>query len=358
MSRKLRICLGGIDGDAPAGIERLLREVRAYDCEPADESGADLALIDTDGELGPHLLTAHRLLFPDRPIIRLAQDEGPPGANNLAVWLAKPARAASLEAALARALANAPAHLAREPEATWATEANLPALFVGGQPDLEDAQAVESPRVCYAPDRFLQGLLDDAIGLARRTRQPTTLIHLGRPLLHVREDGRAYRTALGPAGLRALALFPLARQDFRIVEASNPATSAWQPIVPLRWELALLAARGRIPAGVPLDAPVRLHYWPNLTRLGLPPDAIRVAGLWSGRPTALLATARLLGIPQRHVFAFFSACHAIGAASCDPLPAARPAVAETAAPRRRGQFNRLLGRLLGRRDVAPGDTGQ
>ncbi len=71
-------------------------------------------------------------------------------------------------------------------------------------------------------------------------------------------------------------------------------------------------SRGRIPAGTDLTRPVYLMQWPNLTRLEQIPHAARIAALIYDQPRTLTDTARQLRIRQRYVFAFFSACKAIG----------------------------------------------
>ena len=157
--------------------------------------------------------------------------------------------------------------------------------------------------------------------------------------------------SLDRRSLRSLALIPLVRQDFRIVVGSAREDGPWHPATPLLWELALWAARGRIPFGVPFDAPVRLLRWPNLTRLALTPDAIRIAGLWSGHPTSLLLSARALQVPQRHVFAFFSACRALDLLRLEDAPKNLPASAQPHPSREsasRGLFDRILDKLPGR----------
>ena len=82
----------------------------------------------------------------------------------------------------------------------------------------------------------------------------------------------------------------------------------------LVWKMALWSARGRVPAGVVLDAPVYLQHLPDLTTLVAPPHALRIAALWLNHPISLLALSERLGLPQRYVFAFYSACAAIGLA--------------------------------------------
>ncbi len=78
------------------------------------------------------------------------------------------------------------------------------------------------------------------------------------------------------------------------------------------WLTALLSSRGRLPAGTGLRQPVRLGQWSNLTRLTPTPHGLKIAALWSAGQASLVETPALLGVAQRHVFAFYSAALALG----------------------------------------------
>lgn len=78
------------------------------------------------------------------------------------------------------------------------------------------------------------------------------------------------------------------------------------------WKLALYTYRGFLPEGINVNKPVYLKYWPNLTRLEPTPNAMRIASLLSRQPVALAFIVRILNIPQKHVFNFFSAAYATG----------------------------------------------
>lgn len=80
------------------------------------------------------------------------------------------------------------------------------------------------------------------------------------------------------------------------------------------WESAIWASSGRLPVGTSLTDPVQLDRWPNMTRLMLIPGSIRIAALWLEHPLSLQATSRMLGIPESHVFTFFSSLSAVGLA--------------------------------------------
>ena len=78
------------------------------------------------------------------------------------------------------------------------------------------------------------------------------------------------------------------------------------------WLITLWCSRGRVPEDCDLTQPVYLMQWPNLTRLEPIPHAVRIAALIYHQPRTLTDTAKQLGIEQRYVFAFFSACKTIG----------------------------------------------
>jgi hypothetical protein len=91
-----------------------------------------------------------------------------------------------------------------------------------------------------------------------------------------------------------------------------------------------------------LKRPVYLKHWPNLTRVQRTPNAMRVAALWATRGAGLVETAELLKIPQRHVFAFYSAALAADLVTEDGSSVKR---AQRRGARNRGLLTRLLGWL-------------
>lgn len=122
----------------------------------------------------------------------------------------------------------------------------------------------------------------------------------------------------------------------------------------LIWSIAAWSSRGRVPVGTPLDHPVHLLHWPNLTRLSDIPGAMQISALWIKQPTSLLETANILGLPYRHVFSFYVACHALGLVHIEvatqPAQAqiqnnAHPSKAAPITTEKRGLFSRMLSKL-------------
>ena len=116
----------------------------------------------------------------------------------------------------------------------------------------------------------------------------------------------------------------------------------------LFWKVALWASRGRLPEGTSLTQPIFLRRWPNFTRLQVTPYAFAIAALWAEQPRSLLDTARHLQIPQRYVFAFYSAAKSLQLAG-ETRRAADTLIQpqEITASKQRGLLGRLLDRLRG-----------
>jgi hypothetical protein len=394
----LRLCHSGMDSRALYAFEIFLSRIGPNACQISDEGAADVALIDVDTELGPYLLKGHRLLYPSRPLIVTTQAPGG-RPDPLTIEVAKPIGLTAFSAALTKVRRLLPPSAISLRDVAEGTELNLEAipdelqitdlqalqetgtahtradrvltlrqmeerlsiLYVGSMPDVDLDNPTTHTTLFYAPENFLQGTLARAIAHAREIDRPMRINDAsGAALFLDPRSGLAYPTRSANA-MRALAQLPtrgtvsMARLEPRDAPLLDGLVS--RPLEALEWDLALWASRGRLPCGTHLDHPIRLHCWPNLTRLAVPPEAMRIAGLWSRGSISLRETVRVLGVPQRYVFAFYSACHALGLVEQISLPSAlpgsrlAPAAAAPAqpAPPPRGLFKRLLGKLLGAR---------
>lgn len=388
----LQLCHAGMDEPTLQGFQSCLGRLGDKAWRLAEEAGADAAFIDMDSELGPYLLAAHRLLYPLRPLIVTRRPAGY-RPDPLTIELTKPLQPNTLSAALIQArdllprqttsslteasgdmddgldsmpdempfeaLRSQPVFI-RAPEATSPprrAEERLASMYVGSMPDVNlDDQEARS-QIQYQPELFLQGLVARAVSHAREIAQPVRIDDADGPALYLDPRNDRVYTARSVNALRALAQLPtrgtahLAALDPRT--PTVPAGLLARPLEDFEWELALWASRGRMPAGTDIDAPVRLRSWPNLNRLPLPPEAVRIAGLWSRGPLSLRETVRELGIPQRYAFSFYSACAALGHVD---IPLRRPTRSDSNDTSSQvGQvvsgsmIRRIVGRLLGPR---------
>ncbi|MDD3328838.1 MAG: hypothetical protein PHW25_17285 [Zoogloea sp.] len=382
----LRLCHTGMDSRSLYAFELFLSRIGPNACQISGEESADVAFIDLDNELGAYLLEGHRLLYPSRPLIVSAR-RPPTGSDPLTIEVVKPVGLSAFSAALEQVRrllpgsatpapaapaeparpAAPPALDSRQPSADPISllrqiEERLSTFYVGSMPDVDLDDLAARSAIYYTPEQFLQGVIARAIAHAREIQRPVRIDDPNGAALYLDpRSGLAYQARSANA-LRALAQLPTrGTVSLSRVESSDaPALEslAGRSLEALEWDVALWASRGRVPVGTHLDHPVRLLAWPNLTRLAVPPEAMRIAGLWSKGGISLRDTVRLLGVPQRYVFAFYSACLALGHVEQLSSPGA-VAVArhnalavgtvEAGAPPMRGLFKRILGKLLGAR---------
>jgi len=83
----------------------------------------------------------------------------------------------------------------------------------------------------------------------------------------------------------------------------------------LLWYLAVFTARGRLPKGTSVNKKLRLHAWPNLTRLYKIPNAMRIASLWVNNPCSLSELSRSLAVNDDDVYSFYTAAYVLGLVS-------------------------------------------
>ena len=64
--------------------------------------------------------------------------------------------------------------------------------------------------------------------------------------------------------------------------------------------------------GIAADTPLRLRYWPNLTRLPPIPEAMRITAFLTRTPVNLKLITRLLKVPPEDLFNYLAAAYGIG----------------------------------------------
>ena len=82
----------------------------------------------------------------------------------------------------------------------------------------------------------------------------------------------------------------------------------------LMWQAAFYASNGRLMTGCYRDDVVELDHWPNLSRLPLTPNAVRIAALLTRHPTSITLAGRLLKVEREELYQFYSAARCAGIA--------------------------------------------
>ena len=205
--------------------------------------------------------------------------------------------------------------------------------FVGEQQDIDINDPEQQKKIFYSPAQCLQAVVEQASIKSRQSGQIIQLNVLNHEFYFDHQEQKIYST-VGPGIIRPLCLVTIDNKPrftprdntfrnelHKIIQTNKNKTlkktlekQSWN-MESFMWLISLWSSRGRIPVGTEILKPVFLMQWPNLTRLASIPHAVRIAALLYDKPYTLTEAARLLAIKQRYVFAFYSACKAIGLAN-------------------------------------------
>ncbi len=338
-----KVALVGVDARSRRILERIVTTAETPRCDIVAREQAEVLIVDRDGELGDDELLA---LYQNAPVPVIVLSATPVRGLNLS-WVVKPVQAQVLLQAIwklarqqrRRALQQRRASLLagnrrvqREVDFQLTTRAEIrtaalaaragrrqpfEVLCCGDLPESLYQQPTLSAELRYDPQLYLQSVVQAVIDEVRKRGQAVVLRGLGRDLV-VFDEGRLAATDLSDFQLRRLCAQPIDRRMlvFLLLRESAIDMAALreraEPTEALLWKTALWSSQGRLPHGADLDKPVSIAAWPNLTRLPLFPHAVQLAALWHRQAISMRATAALLGISYRHLFAFYSACLQLG----------------------------------------------
>ena len=240
--------------------------------------------------------------------------------------------------------------------------------YLGHRDDIDPSQPDQLASILYDPKVFLQGHVQSAIKVAFARNEPIRLetpwksitVLPQQGLIHIQADEAQVRAACG-IPFRNIVGVDIDSTSLKQVVNIKPVNGAEledilksPDLVRLDsfiWKIALFTSKGRLPKGVDLHQAFYLKRWPGMTRLMLPPYAMRIAALLTQQPLSLFDASRKMGIRQQYVFAFVSAAHALGLIGQQPIPVEdeRPPQTEKAAastrPERKSLFKKILSRL-------------
>lgn len=217
--------------------------------------------------------------------------------------------------------------------------------------DLNDLEQIE--KIQYKPDNYLHNHMHKIFAaLKSDSRYESASLDTPYGSIDIYPRDRAVALYFSESKLRILSSVPMKENElsikyFTTEHREKPVdTSMLLDMDALLWKTALWASRGRVPAGVSIDTPIQLRNWPNLTRMTAFPHAVRIAALWAKAQYSLRSTIEILDIPQRYIFAFYSAAQAtdllyVGAPSTTEPVAQAPVQTH----KKRGLLQRILGHL-------------
>ncbi len=361
--KPLRISLIGMDQRARDALQLFFHNLCHDDYLLADDSAADISIFDMDALHAQKSRAEHSQKHPQRPAILVSLLEC---EHDGAAFLKKPIQPQELLSALEkirreltageRIAATAPVDepkgkLPRPPVLDMAVsttgydanedaaapekqEEELAPNYSGeiiplfpdthrkeeqsGQPEVvvPEPPQKEKAAFLYNPESYLQGYIQKACQLARQQNRNVSLLGPWRPIIILPET-REIWVEQSHAHLYALSVMAIQPEDVTItpLESGEMPPEEGGSILPIElflWKLAVRTARGRIPVGTDLRAPIHLTHWPNLSRLMPIHHGLRIAALWTSQPVSLMETATILNIPPKYIFSFYSAANALG----------------------------------------------
>ncbi len=407
-SPPLRINILGMEQRARNTLEVFFQNLCQSRYLLGDDSQADISIIDMDAAHADRIYREHRDRYPDRPALLLSLMEIRPERDN-ELFLPKPIQPEQLLASLERlqkeTLGGAaqpeeplPEQLEPSGESDAVADPERPAtlppvldMVVTTPPSESQAPSADEPATAeptgrrgeivplfptagpmqemerpddrekqkssfiYIPENYLQGYIQEGWRIARRDNCNVSLKGPWRPIVLLPESGKIW-VEQSHAHLYALSNMAIRAEDVTV----TCLDSGWSPpeeggsLLPIDqflWKLAIRTARGRIPAGTDLRAPVYLHHWPNLSRLLPIQHGLRIAALWTRHPVSLMEAGTVLNIPAKYLFSFYSAARAIGLIGHQARDEGSPEPAPPPLPQQhehQGLFRKILSRLRGR----------
>ncbi len=354
IKKPLGITLLGVNERDRARLELFLDRHWSSNCVLVPEEYADLCILELDGLGGQKLLQQQQELYPHRPLIVLSIHDIDIDIDGVTL-LRKPLSVNLLKSAIDSRMSvfvphtpvveiptpeAAPRSVAERASADrneqkpsvmefrinerrrslpdTATQARIIRGSCSRADNIEPTNPSDTSNLYYDPGIYFQHALKDAIGRCKREFRPLRLSMPGEKYIVLLPEVDLALTSLSDSKLRPRCVLPIKQHQIRI---DYPEESAFdllyanevtvQEFDGLLWKVALWSARGRLPAGIDIEAIIGLQKWPNLTRLLSIPQFLRIASLWVKTPSSLRKTPELLNIESRYVYAFFSACYAL-----------------------------------------------
>jgi hypothetical protein len=389
--RPLKIATVGMDERMQNALRLFFKGPGKNSCILVEENSAELSIVDLDGYESGGLLEKHKQDYPDRPVILLSLQEQ---NMNGTIFLRKPLNPKQLASAVDKVKAQlssnaqatssttqtpneqqadiqdgtaqrtldsaanqsekstAPKSDRKTHKAAMGLDERSAKAFIGSAHDINPNDEKQVSAAQYNPKDFFQYQLKRAFFLADSKARPV-LLETEQGTMTFSPGSRPIRVEISDQWLRSLSVVPVIDgavsisliNGHQVLHEDSPVLVSREELL---WKTALWASRGRVPVGSSFTTPVFLRRWPNMPRLVVFPHALRIAALWVSKPHSLVNTAEVLNVPQRYVFAFYSAAHAIGLAASteravDTLFEPPPEHTH----RRRSLFNRILNHLKG-----------
>ncbi len=337
-SNVIRVAAFGMDDRMKELMKMAFQGPGKGSCELSPVETADIFIFNMDSsENVSLLLEKQQRAHPDRPVIVMAL-ENPDIPNT--IFLKKPFKVEQLLNSLKSANENKQHAMdtfssleKRVEDITDLPEAKYDYYdqereFCGSNRDVDLGDAESLASIYYTPSDYIQEQIFYASRISKTDQvavQIAVKVNDKWELITFLPSLQGVFTTLSDFQLRVICTAPkycteikihrYSEEETTILETGPRTKTSLQKLEPFLWKVALWTSRGRLPKGTSLSSRIKLHRWPNFTRLHAIPNCMRIATLLMDEARPLKIVAKVLNIPQRHVFAFYSATHALGLAT-------------------------------------------
>lgn len=302
-------------------------------CILANNDQSQLVLIDLDKSNANHLLNDFRKVHPSVPVIGIGKQQ-----TDLPIhaFIASPLNLEQLLSTIAELV---------NPEQQQATNMITQDKIAKAMQALENKNIAKSlhkraeqkqpksmamrvmpdmpDEMCFNPERFLLGEILKAAKQATSNNQAAIMTCWNDRIIVIDPGQDKISSDLSDSQIRNLAIAPIDNnlsspiptKFYKSDEVNSihntPGMRHFTQEMFL-WNLGLLTCRGRIPAEFTVCNRHYLKRWPNLTRVIVPSNAIRILAYWKQQPCSLMDIKEQLDVPIHDVFNVFSAAYAAG----------------------------------------------
>ena len=208
----------------------------------------------------------------------------------------------------------------------------------------------------FDPEVGLLGLLLRV----RRDKIPAAITRGRDDLVFILDpEADRVRTTLGDADIQTLCSEgeALHLRALKTSDGLDPREERELTLQALLWQVAAWSARGRLSQRIPLNGVVQLRQWPNLTRLPVLPESLRLSAFFARSPASPILTVKILQVQPSDLFNFLAAADSLellrygkessASASKKPEDAGVSPEESAKATPRRGFLGRILAKIAG-----------
>jgi len=180
----------------------------------------------------------------------------------------------------------------------------------------------KTDEMCFSSERFLLGHVLDAIKSLEDKNESILLTCWGDKNIFINPQKSEIITNLTDNQIRNLAIAPtddklsspisIERHNKDSLKKINSINTKKMRVFTqevFMWNLGLMTSRGRIPQETSINVRLCMRRWPNLTRVIIPENAMRIVAYWVRNPCSIMDIHEKLNLPLQDIFTIYTAAN-------------------------------------------------